>query len=334
MSIINNLLSIFKSKPKEEPLKLDITLGDTQVARLRAELAFGDYRGAQRLLEGCNNSEDRWFYVQVLSNWPGQPRWIDTWIEKEMKNSACPWLIRGVQSIQRAWELQQKDNKIFTVGDNEKAIFQEKLQRAEQDLQMAAWLDPSDPTPWAYLIKTGLGLYVGAKEIENRFREACQRDPEHRPAHSFMMQSLSEKWGGLHALMFDFARNTVVQAKEGSPLHTLIAEAHVERWLFYLAENSPEMAKAYFRKQEHVREITKSAIHSIQSIHYRKSKLTPFYQNLFAFCFWQMGNKAMARKEFQNIGLNVTDVPWIYFNDPIGEFTRARQESEEKKSNN
>lgn len=329
MSIINNILSIFKSKPKAEPLKLDVSLGDTQVARLRAELAFGDYRSTQRTLDECNNFEDRWFYIQALSNWPGQPRWMDNWVEKEMKVSAIPWLIRGVQLIQRAWDLQIKGDKIFTVGENERSVFQEKLQRAEQDLQMAAWLDPSDPTPWAYLIKTGLGLSVGAKELENRFIEACQRDPEHRYAHAFMMQSLSEKWGGLHAMMFDFGRKVTSEAKEGSPLHTLIADMHIERWLFYLAENSPEIAKGYFRKQEVFREITKAAIHSIQSIHYRKTKLTPFYQNLFAFCFWQIGNKALARREFQNIGRNITDIPWIYFNDPVGEFTRACQECEE-----
>ncbi len=329
MSIINNLLSMFKSKPKEEPLKLDPTLGDPLAAKFRTELAFGDYRGVQRYLEECRNFDERWFYVQALSNWPGTPRWMDNWVEKEMRNSSISWLIRGTQGVQRAWELQTKGDKVFNITENDKSIFRERLQKAEQDLQMAAWIDPSDPTPWAYLIKTGLGLYVGAKEIENRFREACQRDPEHHFAHAFMLQAISEKWGGLHVIMFDFARSIVSNAKEGSSLHSLIADAHIERWLFHLAESDQVGARGYFRKPETFREITRAAVRSVQSMSYRKSKLTPFYQNLFAFCFWQAGNKPMARKEFQSIGRNVTEFPWCYLSDPIKEFTRAYQECQE-----
>lgn len=329
MSIINNLLSVFKGKPKEEPLKLDFSLGDVTTAAFRAELAFGDHRRVQKFLEECRNFDDRWFYIQALSNWPGTPRWMDNWVEKEMRNTSIPWLIRGAQAIQRAWELQTRGDKVFNVNENEKASFQQRLQRAEQDLQMAAWIDPSDPTPWAYLIKTGLGLYVGSKEIENRFKEACQRDPEHYFAHSFMLQAVSEKWGGLHVIMFDFARKIISNAKEGSGLNVLIAEAHIERWLFHLAEGEKAEAQSYFRKPENFREITKATVRSLQSMSYRKSKLTPFYQNLFAFCFWQSGNKAMARKEFQTIGRNLTEWPWSYLGEPVSLFTQARNECQE-----
>ncbi|MBI4851121.1 MAG: hypothetical protein HY819_04765 [Acidobacteria bacterium] len=329
MSIINNILSVFKSKPKEEPLKLDPSLGDAVAAKFRAELAFGDYRNVQKFLEECRSFDERWFYIYTLSNWPGNPRWMDNWVEKEMRNSSIPWLIRGAQAIERAWELQSKGDKVFTVTQNEKAAFQQKLQRAEQDLQMAAWIDPSDPTPWAYLIKSGLGLYVGAKEIENRFKQACQRDPEHHFAHAFMLQAVSEKWGGLHVIMFDFARNIVSQAKEGSSLQVLIADAHIERWLFHLAEGEKTEAQNYFRKPENFREITKASLRSIQSMSYRKSKLTPFFQNTFAFCFSQSGNKTMARKEFQSIGRNLTEWPWSYLGDPLREFTSAREQCQE-----
>lgn len=331
MSIIDNILSVFKGKPKEEPLKLDPNLGDPIVARFRAELAFGDYRGVQKLLEETQSFDDRWFYIQALSNWPGSPRWMDNWVEKEMRNSAFSWLIRGVQGVQRAWDLQTKGDKVFRVDENEKAVFQERLQKAEQDLQMAAWIDPSDPTPWAYLIKTGLGLYVGAKEIEKRFNETCQRAPEHHYAHAFMLQAISEKWGGLHVIMFDFARNVVANAKDGSSLHVLIADAHIERWLFHLAEGDKAGAQSYFRKPENFREIIKASGRSVQSMSYRKNKLTPFYQNTFAFCFWQAGNKAMAKREFQLIGRNVTEFPWSYLGDPVREFTRAKEECEEEK---
>ena len=328
MSIINNLLSVFKSKPKEEPLKLDITLGNTEVGKFRAELAFGDYRHTQKFLEECRNFSDRWFYIEALSNWPGQPRWMDSWVEKEMRVSAIPWLVRGAHKVRQAWEMQTKGDKIFTVGENDKAIFQEKLQIAEQDLQMAAWIDPSDPTPWAYLIKTGLGLSLGSKELENRFQTACQCDKEHRYAHAFMLQSYCEKWGGLHIMMFDFARKVVADAPDGSPLHTIIADAHIERWLYQLAEKDP-LSTSYFRQGEVFREIAKACAKSIQSMQYRKNKLTPFYQNLFAFCFYQSGNKAMARREFQAIGRNVTEIPWCYLSDPIKEFTDARAQCEE-----
>jgi hypothetical protein len=324
MSIFDSLMSVFKGKPKEEPLKLDPSLGDPTVAAFRAELAFGDYRRIQKFLEECRSFDDRWFYIQALSNWPGSPRWMDTWIEKEMRNTAIPWLIRGSQTTLRAWDLQTRGDKAFNVKENDKADFQQRLQKAEQDFQMAAWIDPSDPTPWAYLIKTGLGLYVGAKEIENRFAEACKRDPEHHFAHAFMLQSLSEKWGGLHAIMFDFARKTASQAKEGSSLQVLIADAHIERWLFHLADNEEAEAQNYFRKSENFREITKASVRSIQSMSYRKSKLTPFYQNTFAFCFWQSGNKGIAKKEFQAIGRKLTEWPWAYLGDPVKEFTRAR----------
>jgi hypothetical protein len=329
MSLINNLLSVFGiGGSKENILKLDVALGDATALRLRAELAFGDYRATQRFLETCRNYEDRWFYIDALTVWPGRPRWLDSWVEKEMK-SPIPWLVRGVHTIRWAWDAQGA-NKAGVVNENDKAIFIERLQKAEHDLQMAIWLDNEDPTPWAYLLKTGLGLQIRSKELELRFNEACQRDAEHRQAHALMLQTLCEKWGGLHQIMFDFARKTIAKASEGSSLHTIIADAHIERWLYHLLENDNAGAQAYFRGPGVGKEIAAAAIHSLYSINYKRTKLTSYYHNIFAFCFWLIGNDNLARREFQAIDKAVCEFPWCYLGEPIAEFTRARKECLDK----
>jgi len=302
--------------------QVDPTLGNPEAQLVRALLAQGDWRQADNVLEQMRDWDLRDLVAAAASEQPGRPEWIEAWTN-ERPSSASGWLVRGAHTVQWAWEARgartadQTETTAF-------ALFHRRLADSEDDLGRAAQLAPDDPTPHVWRLVAGRGLELSLNDLWGHFQTAVRLHPEHRFAHNHFLQACCRKWGGSDEQMFEFARAAANAAPVGSSLNTLIAEAHIERWLgiAMFREGDPG---PYFRQAAVQSEIQQAADRYLRSSQARLTPRTPWDRNLFTFCFVQMGDVQSAQTEFRALGPLVTAHPWQYVGKPVAAFASARQ---------
>jgi hypothetical protein len=299
----------------------DVAFGDAGAASLRAAVAAGKWREAQDVLEGCRDWGERGFLVDVLASIPGRPPCFDEWIDAA-PGSAVALLASGAHGVSWAWEARSA-RVAALVSKSAATTFFARLTTADSELERAVALDPADPTPWALMTVTGRGLELELDQVRERFEQAVRRDPGNRRAHAGMLTALCWKWLGSHEQMFDFAHATSACAPEGSGLHALVAQAHVERWLAFGMEDEAQGKGGYFAQPEVHGEVQWAWDQSVASPEHRESRYTPHDRNHFAFCFWKAGDKVRAAAELRAIGRKATKMPWGLDGDPKSAHARA-----------
>jgi hypothetical protein len=311
--------------PAPEPRvpRVDPARGDEAGRWLLDQLAGGNWRAARDLLDRIPDPDDRYFYVSLCASLPGRPEWLDEWVSAE-ERSGTALLIRGAHAISWAWEARGAASAEET-GTTAFRTFWERLELAEADLREAAARDPVDPTPAAFLVRSCRGLELGLEELADRFKEVLARHLWHRGAHSQMVQGLSEKWGGSHALMLNFAREAAAGSPGGSGLATVVAEAHIE---CYLATDDADRQRRYFEAPEVLDELHRVADWSVHHPGWLARPGWPRDHNLLAFCFAMGGDHAAAARHFEAVGDVVTADPWQYIDgEPGRPFSALRTRS-------
>ena len=305
--------------------EFDVTLGDSWARDLRLALSKRQWRQAEAILNSTPDWDLRDFFVTAAAEWDGRPEWLDEWCGASAA-SRFPWLVRGVHSINWAWQARGSGTG-NTVSAEGAASFVSRLETAEQDLRKAAEIDPLDPTPWSRLITVAQGLGRDLSARRDFFAEATRRDPLNVNAHIRLMIALSWKWGGSHDEMFAVARDATARAPEGHALHVVLVEAHIERCLAYGMEGQSESFEVYLRTDEAVRDIETAWARSIGSPRWRPTATAVRRRNTFAFCFWRLRQAERARKELRSTRGIVTQSPWAFFGDPAGLFADASRET-------
>ncbi|MGH3390006.1 MAG: hypothetical protein ACRDOO_14140, partial [Actinomadura sp.] len=219
----------FRREPSDIPT-LDPALGDPAAARLLADLERRDWRAAHEFLRAVDDPDDLQFYVSLSSRTQGLQAWIGEWADAEPR-SHLPMLVRGAHAVEWAWMARgaawAKDTSAAQFR-----IFERRLRLAHQCLTEATARNPHDPTAWSELIVCGVGMGLGLDEAGRRFREAVARYRWHIGAHDGLFMQLCRKWGGSDELMHRFAAETAAAAPPHTGLAVLVANAHVQRWLF------------------------------------------------------------------------------------------------------
>lgn len=318
-------MKLFARKPSAAS-EIDPSWGDEEARKLRDQLGRGKWQEAHSALEATSGSwDDRQFLVEVLTDdVPGRPKWIDEWTQAHPSSSVA-WTVRGAHGIKWGWEARG-GGKAESVQDQSWQLFWQRLEQAEQDLRKAAELDPADPVPWTYLVISARGLERGVPEIGERLKQAHARRPWHHFAFSQALQGFAKKWGGTHELMFDLARQVQSGAPDGASAHTVVAEAHVERWLYMASWDKDEAsALSYFRTQPVPDEIRQAAERCIWSDHYERPRLAPFDQNFFTYCFFRMHDWEHARRGLETMNGILNRFPWSYGGNPVEVFKTARE---------
>ncbi len=319
------LMGFLSKGSSELPAALDMAQGDPDATRLRGDLTRGNWKGAHEFLKSLTNPDDLDFYIESLARWPGRPGWIPRW-QKGEPDSAITAMISGVHNIEWAWEARG-GGSAESVSDEGFQGFVSRMSEGEIDLLKASYLDPKCPVPWAHLVATAFPLGADDAETAKRFASAIALHPHYRLAHSRRLYSLCAKWGGSHEAMFKFARDARNTAPDGSLLHGIIAEAHIERWLACYMERDEERGRQYFTQKSVQAELEDAWQHSLRSRALMKTKRINEDRNRFAFCFHMTGEKAKAKEEFRAIGPNVTEFPWTFLGAPIEKFAAARAEN-------
>ena len=307
-----------------EPPYLDKALGDEYARRLRSELEQGLWTEAFQAVDQARDWDDREFLSWTLTDFPGRPKWIDEMVAAN-PNSPTAYLMRACHTLKWAWEARG-GGKAETVEGEGWDAFHQRLQNAEVDLQRAGQLDPDDPTPHAYLLITALGLEKGPQEASAILAEARKREQWHHVALSNYQMLCTQKWGGSHELMFDVARQIDREAPEGNGCHTLVAEAHIERWLYAVHwDKDAQAAREYFERKDVAEEIDRAAQLYLQSPQLKKTRRLYVDRGIFAFCFADGLNWKAAREQFEAMGPGVPQYPWALAGDPVAHYTRVRE---------
>jgi hypothetical protein len=306
---------------------VDPARGNARAFKLRAQLAQGEWADTHAFLDSARDPATRAFFVSVLADWPGRPEWLDAWCAAR-PGSAAPWLVRGVHTIGWAWEARGA-GLASTVEGHAWPTFVGRLQAAVQDLAHAAQIDPRDPTPWVWRISAAIGLGEDLDMRRALFEEARRRDPHNYAAHVRMLTGLTKKWGGSHDAMFAFVRASTENAPAGSPLHSLLALAHLERCIAYSIERHAKAVAVYFRTRAVRADIEAAWANSIGSPRHVPALDDVERHNLYGFLFWQALDPRKAARALKAAGGVVTESPWQHLGEPGTVFAAAQQETSE-----
>lgn len=302
--------------PPAPGLVFDDDLGDANARRIRELAVAGRAPEAERWIEGIRHWDARTFYIDAVSRWEGRPGWLDTWVRASP--SPIAKLVGADHLIHWAWGSRGQG---WAPSAGSQELVEQRLAAADEQLGQAALADVADPTACCLMLRVARGRGLGLAEKQERFQELRRRDPHHRRGHTEMLRALSEKWGGSHDLMFQFAWEAGGRSGPGSSLHTLVAEAHVERWL--MADRGGADTD-YWQRPEVAAEIHRAATAAFDPAAYRSTPMSVVDRSYFAFCFTQMGALNELRQQITAMSIPYR-WPWAMFGDPAQLLIAARR---------
>lgn len=304
--------------PTPRPEEPDLETADSQtLGRLKAAAAGGDWPTLQQFLEPLRGNE-RAFYLSRLAELEGRPTWLDAWVEA-VPDSPLPWLFRGRQGTQWAWEART-DKPADEVSPEAWDLFHERLLGSRHDLTVAAGLAPDDATPFAFMITVAMGLGEEPALSRQLFEAALGRCPEHRAAWENYLYSQTHRWSRrppTEAMTeaFEYCR----RLPEAHPLWSLVPQAAIN---LAIDKGLPPNAMAG----------NPGLVHCVQEA-YTRGLGSPLYQedlhtledrNLFAFTLDCCGRHDLAKREFERLGLRKSKYPWSLMPDPEKRFRETR----------
>ena len=311
-------------KFRGKPLALATPDDDPDAKRLRAAQQGGDYESVASFLYGLTDYDAREFYIRELTEWPGRPPFFDRWVQA-MPECSDAWLLRGAHSIHWAWEARTS-TRAAQVSQDAWPIFAERLKGAWSDLDHASKLNAADPGPFAEKINCAIGLQLKKPVVNDCLKNARRRAPDLWEPHVRSLLYLTKKWHGSHEEMFSFAGKLSSTARVGSGLHTVVAVAHLERWLYAVDFDRDALADTYWEQPAVVTEIIRAYRQSLGASEYTATRASRWMRNFFAFALSQVQAFNEAATEFRHIGNRPPDWPWsvVGTGDALETFSQFR----------
>jgi hypothetical protein len=161
---------------------------------------------------------------------------------------------------------------------------------------------------------------LGQAEARRRYDRGAEHAPHHLTAQSQLLQQLCPKWGGSLEQAYAFARACASAAPPGSSNGKLVADAHAE--LFFVLDF--RAARKYLRQSEVQRELQELAERTVLHADVRKGFSWVAAHNSFAAMFSLAGNHRAAAPHFRALGHLASELPWVYFDEPVRLFAKHR----------
>ncbi len=149
---------------------------------------------------------------------------LDAWCEGAPE-SAWPFLIRGADHIDAAWEARGS-GWARTVGEDGWRLFGEHLVAAKADLEKAHALAPTLADAPALLVTVAMGLGPDRVNVEEYLTWATEADPHHMTIHGRMLNLLLPRWHGSAEAAFGYARGAVGAYPDEPAMWSLVLTAH------------------------------------------------------------------------------------------------------------
>ncbi|MGH3391089.1 MAG: hypothetical protein ACRDOO_19650, partial [Actinomadura sp.] len=126
-------------------------------------------------------------------------------------------------------------------------------------------------------------------------------------------------------LMHRFAEETAATAPPHSGLAVLVADAHIERWLYIGRDGD---GRTHLHRPETRADLHAAADRSVRHPAYRRRPGWQRDHNLLAMPFWLAEEYDAAAEMFDVLGDQFTGSPWHYLSGtPAEVFARARDET-------
>jgi hypothetical protein len=251
---------------------------------------------------------DRYRVIKAMVETSGRPKVFDQWLESSSQ-SAIAFIVSGHQYIHWAWEARGSGLG-STVSDKNIGLFFERLFLARESLEYAIELDNQYSDSYVGLMTIAMGTGIDREHIWRYFAKALVHCKDHYEAHRSMINAVAEKWGGKPGEMFVVARQATANAKLGSHLAGIVAEAHIEQWLYLSMCDKDEEADIYFR-EKHVRDELRVAYGQIKDSRSETAEMTAALNN-FAFCFYLADLNDLAREVIEKLNNQFAKHPWEY----------------------
>jgi hypothetical protein len=199
-------------------------------ARLLSKLERGAWQDLEAELAKASD-EYRERLIYGIANFDGAVSLVSRWVVLRPR-SALAHTILGASLVVAGWKIRG-GAYADQVDPDAWAPFLKMLDDAKAPLQAAADLDKTSADPYAWLIHAELGGETVPRsgerdKLKSLFRAAVGRSPLHWPAHYKFFVATTDKWGGSHKEMFDFARAVARRTPSGNLLHCLVAQAYTE----------------------------------------------------------------------------------------------------------
>lgn len=213
--------------PLEPLVPVDRFLGSEAARQFALALAERRYDDLMPILAACTTIAERAWVVQAAADDAELAQPLRGWCSAQPQSglAAAAW---GASLVVQAWTART-GRRAEHVSAEQFQEFLTLLRAAEAQLHQAASMSPSSPLPWLALLRSGRGLQISKYELRLRYDQAMRRNAPGLDASLQMLQALCEKWYGSHEEMFEFARGISAAEPAGSPLHAVLAMAHIER---------------------------------------------------------------------------------------------------------
>lgn len=313
------ILKIFGLGPKVEA---NDWLNNPKVLQLRKDLKAGRYANLERLLDYqiYNDPETYSLCISGLGQWSGNPGFLKNYLQK-YPHSSHAFIINGCHKINWAWEART-GQYADSVSGRQWKIFFERLELADELLHKAIETDSANVETYCYLIMLAMGRGDEKSDIFSKFTSLKIKQPNHVPGHTHMLYALTKKWGGSYEAMFSFARNTYKNMDAGSPLGTLVAQAHIEKWCD-MDDDDEVAARVYMESEEVQQEIQDAFNNSLNHQNYQAKSLDPMYASIFAMAFFLGGEYKLARQNCARLSRGFSAYPWYYLMEEVNDELNA-----------
>lgn len=144
-----------------------------------------------------------------------------------------------------------------------------------------------------------------------RYDESARRDPALLGAHLETLEALSPIGVGSVDELFAFARTMARAAPEGSPLHSLVAMAHL---VYSIGLDDSDPRRKYF-SGDPSREIEFFARMSVENEAWKDGPEVVEALNIFAAAFAKCGDRPRARALLERVGVSRSVRPWAMLAD-------------------
>jgi hypothetical protein len=247
---------------------------------------------------------------------------LKRWVATEPA-SADAHLVYGARLLKLSWDARGygRGSEVSEAQANE---FFRRLALTRDALEQSARLHADDPTPWAYLIMTAIYDNSGEAAQREFFSQAVARDSDNWIAHMHRLTGLTEKWGGSHSRMFEFARESASIAKPGSLLPMLLTKAHTEYWKYLeLFEGKHQEAAEHLKNRRAGDETRAAYKRALGSNRYEKREAV-FARINTASWFWLIKDRDILRTELGELGGAIQDIHWRWAGAE-GDLAQARK---------
>ncbi len=309
LSLVKKVVMAVGLQPKSTVYQLNEL---AEVTLLRKYLSEGRWIEAENFLTEFD-TDGRSAIIDPLVSEEGRSEYYDAWL-KERPDSAIAWMVSGFQNIHWAWDARGGGTAdiVTNVGMQ---LFYSRLNEAHDAFGRSVNLDSQYADPYVGLMTVAMGTGWEREQLWDYFAKALVRSRYCYSAHSQMIHAVAEKWGGEPGEMFSIASKAVVSAVNDTPLVGILAEAHIEQWLYLGMCEQDDEAEVYFRTTE-VRQDLINAYEKMKGAKVDSYQMIQALNN-FTFCFYMGGMNELAKEAMIRLEGRVLEHPWDYLDETL-----------------